>query len=51
MPGQNRLRDVGIQEKDIELLATEAIKQVRLLPNNPVEVTLDDARELYQQAF
>jgi len=51
LPGQNRLRDVGISETDLELLATEAMKQSRLLPNNPREITLDDARSLYQQAY
>ena len=51
LPGQNRLRDVGISESDIELLATEAMKQTRLLPNNPREVLLEDARALYEQAY
>ncbi len=34
-----RLTAVGIAEKDVELLASESMKQTRLLPNNPREVT------------
>ncbi|GAB5362598.1 hypothetical protein AAMO2058_000811400 [Amorphochlora amoebiformis] len=45
------LRGVGIQESDIELLSTEAMKQTRLLPNNPREVTLKDAQALYERAL
>ena len=46
------LREVGIENnKHIELLATEAMKQTRLLPNNAREVTLNDALDLYQKAF
>eukprot|EP00656_Telonema_subtile_P018831 TRINITY_DN20224_c0_g1_i2.p1 TRINITY_DN20224_c0_g1~~TRINITY_DN20224_c0_g1_i2.p1 ORF type:complete len:292 (+),score=87.91 TRINITY_DN20224_c0_g1_i2:84-959(+) len=51
LPGQNRLRDVGICESDLDLLAAEAMKQTRLLPNNPRQVLLQDARELYAQAY
>jgi alcohol dehydrogenase class IV len=47
----NRLRDVGIKHSDIDLLANEAMKQTRLLPNNPRVVTLDDAKRLYLSAF
>ena len=47
-----RLTAVGIAEKDVELLASESMKQTRLLPNNPREVTpLADARRLYMQAL
>ena len=46
-----KLREVGVAEADIELLAEEAMKQTRLLPNNPREVLLDDAMELYRAAF
>ena len=45
------LRDVKITENDLELLATEAMKQTRLLPNNPREVLYDDALELYKSAL
>jgi len=46
-----RLRDLNINEADIEMLAREAMLQERLLPNNPREVTYDDALRLYQEAW
>jgi alcohol dehydrogenase class IV len=46
-----RLSEVGVTEEDLDMLAVEALKQQRLLPNNPVEVKLDDARELYAKAL
>jgi len=45
------LKAVGITEDDIETLATEAMKQTRLLPNNPREVTKDDAIAMYSDAL
>lgn len=47
----SRLRDIGAVETDIPLLAADAMRQTRLLVNNPVEVTLDDAMALYRAAF
>ncbi|MCY1263837.1 Long-chain-alcohol dehydrogenase 1 [compost metagenome] len=46
-----RLRDVGISEGDVSLLACDAMKQTRLLINNPREVNFDDAVSLYQEAL
>lgn len=46
-----RLRDVGVKEDTLPLLASDAMKQTRLLINNPVEVTEADALDLYRQAF
>ncbi len=46
-----RLRDVGVREDSLTLLAADAMKQTRLLINNPVEVKETDALALYQQAF
>jgi alcohol dehydrogenase class IV len=46
-----RLTAVGIAAADVDLLASESMKQTRLLPNNPREVTLEDARRLYTQAL
>ena len=46
-----RLRDVGIEPKDIQLLAEDAMKQTRLLVNNPREVSAEDAVSLYQEAL
>ena len=38
-----RLRDYDIAESALPLLASEALKQTRLLVNNPREVTENDA--------
>ena len=46
-----RLRDHGIALADIPLLASEAMKQERLLVNNPCPVAEDDARRLYEAAW
>lgn len=46
-----RLRDVGVKEDTLALLASDAMKQTRLLTNNPVEVKEADALALYQEAF
>lgn len=45
-----RLSDpaIGISHDDVPMIAAEAMKQVRLLPNNPREVTEDDARVIYE---
>ncbi|MDD2058536.1 iron-containing alcohol dehydrogenase [Pseudomonas sp. GD03860] len=45
------LREVGITEADIEQLAVDAMKQTRLLGNNPREVGLDDVRAIYREVF
>ncbi|CAG9001520.1 MAG: Long-chain-alcohol dehydrogenase 1 [Candidatus Celerinatantimonas neptuna] len=46
-----RLRDVNVTEESLPMLAEEAMKQTRLLVNNPVEVTQGSALELYREAF
>ncbi|MCY1185384.1 Iron-containing alcohol dehydrogenase [compost metagenome] len=46
-----RLRDVGVSEDDLEILAKEASLQTRLLGNNPRELTVDDIHAIYQQVF
>jgi alcohol dehydrogenase class IV len=46
-----RLRDVGVTDNALALLASDAMKQMRLLVNNPVEVTEADALMLYREAF
>ncbi|MDO5621385.1 MAG: iron-containing alcohol dehydrogenase [Paracoccus sp. (in: a-proteobacteria)] len=46
-----RLRDVGVTEDSLPMLAADAMKQTRLLINNPVEVTEADALALYREAF
>ena len=46
-----RLRDHGIAEADIPTLAREAMKQQRLLVNNPCPIDEADARRLYEAAW
>jgi alcohol dehydrogenase len=46
-----RLRDHGIGEGDIPRLASEAMKQTRLLVNNPCAIEEADARRLYEAAW
>jgi alcohol dehydrogenase len=46
-----RLRDHGIPQDDVPRLASEAMKQTRLLVNNPCEISESDARRLYEAAW
>ena len=46
-----RLAEVGVRESDLDLLAGDAMKQTRLLVNNPREVTLSDAKAIYAAAL
>lgn len=46
-----RLRDVGVTDNTLAMLAADAMKQTRLLVNNPVEVGEEDALNLYREAF
>ena len=46
-----RLRDHGIAQADIPTLAREAMKQQRLLVNNPCPIDEADARRLYEAAW
>jgi alcohol dehydrogenase class IV len=47
----DRLTQVGITQSDVPLLAQDAMKQTRLLINNPREIGLDDAAALYREAL
>ncbi|MDQ3246309.1 MAG: iron-containing alcohol dehydrogenase [Pseudomonadota bacterium] len=46
-----RLRDHGIPAEQLPLLAREAMKQQRLLVNNPCEISEADAQRLYEAAW
>jgi alcohol dehydrogenase class IV len=46
-----RLRDVGIPQDALDLLARDAMNQTRLLVNNPRLVEESDARAIYQAAW
>jgi len=45
------LADVGIARSDLKKLAEDAMKQTRLLVNNPRELGFDDALAIYTEAF
>ena len=46
-----RLRDHGIAFDEAPVLAREAMRQTRLLVNNPCEITQSDAQRLYEAAW
>ncbi|MEM8789621.1 MAG: iron-containing alcohol dehydrogenase [Pseudomonadota bacterium] len=46
-----RLRDAGIPEDALPAMAAAAMKQTRLLVNNPREVTQADALAIYREAW
>ena len=46
-----RLGEVGVSASDVPLLASEAMKQERLLVNNPRPITEADALRLYEAAL
>lgn len=48
---QTKLREVGIGKNDLEKLASDAMKQTRLLVNNPRQVTETDALMIYKAAY
>jgi alcohol dehydrogenase class IV len=46
-----RLQQMNIDQKDLPMLAEQAMLQQRLLINNPREMSLSDALSIYRQAF
>ncbi|MBP6018095.1 MAG: iron-containing alcohol dehydrogenase [Burkholderiaceae bacterium] len=46
-----RLRDVGVEQKDLRVMAQDAMKQTRLLGNNPRKVDEEDAYAIYSAAY
>lgn len=51
MPYEQTLRATGVQEKDLPMLAADAMKVQRLLVNNPREMNYDQALMIYQEAY
>ncbi|MDP4005150.1 iron-containing alcohol dehydrogenase [Methylobacterium sp. NEAU K] len=45
------LAEVGVAQKDLERMAADAMKQTRLLVNNPRAVTYNDAYAIYAEAL
>jgi len=48
---QTRLSELGVNHNHLPMLAEDAMKQERLLINNPREMTLEAAREIYAKAL
>jgi alcohol dehydrogenase class IV len=48
---QSRLRDVGIPRDAVPMMAEDAMRQTRLLVNNPRPLALEDARAIYEAAW
>jgi alcohol dehydrogenase len=48
---ETRLRQVGVAETDLARMAADAMKQTRLLVNNPREVSEEDALAIYRAAW
>ncbi|MGH9617110.1 MAG: iron-containing alcohol dehydrogenase [Acidobacteriaceae bacterium] len=46
-----RLRDVGVERSQLPTLAEDAMKQTRLLVNNPKPLTVADALRIYEAAW
>ena len=46
-----QLREFGVKEEQLPMLAKDAMLQERLLMNNPKDMTYDDALAIYQAAF
>lgn len=51
MPYAQRLREAGVAEADLPMLAKDVMNIQRLLVNNPREVGYDDALALYRAAY
>ena len=47
----SRMRDLNIPADAIDDMAASAMKVSRLLKNNPREITVDGARQIYQNAY
>jgi len=45
------LERAGVEEKDLEMLAEDAMLQQRLLVNNPRDVAYPDALAIYRAAY
>ena len=48
---KTRLRDHGVNQRDLDMLARDAMQQTRLLINNPREMNEADARRIYAEVW
>ena len=46
-----KIRELGIPKKACKEMSVEAMKQERLLINNPINITGDDAHKIYEEAW
>ena len=46
-----KLRDLKVQEHQLEMLANDAMLQTRLLQNNPKDLTHEDALQIYRAIY
>ena len=46
-----RLKEVGVSHNDIPKLSEDAMKQTRLLINNPVKIEYKDAVKIYESTL
>jgi alcohol dehydrogenase class IV len=51
MPYAQSLRDAGVKQDDLPMLARDAMNVQRLLVNNPRDVAYEDALAMYQAAY
>ena len=51
MPYATSLREVGVKQEDLPMLATDAMKVTRLLANNARKVSYEDALAMYTAAY
>jgi len=51
MPYSQSLRESGVKQEDLSMLATDVMKIQRLLVNNPRDMSYDEALAIYQAAF
>lgn len=51
MPYAQTLRDAGVKEGDLPMLAEDAMKVQRLLVNNPRDVSYQDALAMYRASY
>jgi alcohol dehydrogenase class IV len=51
MPYAQNLKQAGVKETDLPMLANDAMNVQRLLVNNPRDLTCNDALEIYRAAF
>ena len=48
---EQKLRQVGVEKNSLPFLAKEAMKQTRLLVNNPRKINVEDALNIYEAAW